>query len=277
EGSFCPFCVAWYGINLIMGLCAYKAWSIGDRGSLLQVLRDALGRPGAAAVATAVLGVSMGYGGYLLRRHTVLIGVANATLDRILEDETPVALDLEGLPSEGSEDAPITVVEVADFECPFCRELWDSIRWYSDNNPSKVRVVFVHYPVDDSCNPRVKGVHPQACRAARAAQCAHRYDAFFEYGDLLFDNQPAFGSDDLVDYATQLGLPEDEFRACLDDETTAQQVAASIARASRLGVQTTPTFFVNGYKFGGSREYKWVKLVFDGLARRDDDYPGAPG
>ncbi|MEM7156660.1 MAG: thioredoxin domain-containing protein [Myxococcota bacterium] len=267
ERSFCPFCVAWYGINVAMALCAFAAWRVGRGGSVRQVLRSVVGRPGAVAAAIFVLGVSAGYWGYQHRRAQALDRIAEAVLERVLQDEQPIDLDLEGLPSMGPADAPLTVVELADFECPFCLQLWTAVGKYLKQTSFGVRVVFVHFPLDSTCNPGVEQTHPRACAAAMAAQCAHRHDAFFEYGELLFRNQPAFQPEQLVEYAVELGLPEDEFRACLDDPDTEREVRRSIRRARGMGIETTPTFFVNGYRFKGARDPRWVQLVFDGLAR----------
>lgn len=273
ERSFCPFCVAWYGINLLMALSAFGVWRVGGSGSLRGVFGAALGRPGALATVLFVVGISAGYGGYQHHRAAVLDTIAEAVLER-LEGEQPVELELDGLHSMGPADAQLTVVELADFECPFCLELWMAVAEFLDKTSFDVRVVFVHFPLDSSCNPGVESIHAQACRAAVAAECAGRHDAFFEYADLLYRNQPAFDPEQLVDYATGLGLPQDEFRACLDDPETEDAVRSSIRQARAMGIETTPTFFVNGYRFKGARDPQWVQLVFDGLARvyerRDD-------
>lgn len=268
EGSFCPFCVAWYGINLAMAVCADRAWRSGRGTATAPRVRTAMGRTAIAAMATFAVSLSLGYLGYSRLRASILADRAQATLDRLLEHEEPIALDLEGLPSTGPSDAPLTVVEVVDFECPFCRVMWEGIRRYTESSSSDVRIVVLHFPVDESCNAGVIGVHYSACAAARAAECARRSGAFFEYGDLLFDNQPSFGPDRLVAYAARLGIPEDEFRACLDDEDVALEVGRSIKRARRLKIETTPTFLVNGYRFTGTHDSKWIRLVFDGLSRR---------
>lgn len=267
EGSFCPFCVAWYGLNLTMGICAFVSWRLGRKTSWGRLVRDPVGRPGAAAAAVFAVGLGAGSWGYHDRRDAVLDDLAEAVLERVLVDERPVELDLEGLPSRGPADATLTVVELADFSCPYCRALWEGIEEYTEHSSFSVRVVFMHFPLDDSCNGGVEGLHPQACAAARAAECARRHDAFFEYGDLLFEHQPAFAPEQLVGYARELGLPEDEFRACLDDAEAEREVRRGIERARRSGLETTPTFFVNGYRFRGARDPRWLELVLDGLAR----------
>ncbi|MCH9685406.1 MAG: thioredoxin domain-containing protein [Deltaproteobacteria bacterium] len=270
EGSFCPFCVAWYGINASMAIAALVAWRTGTRTSVGRVVVDTWGTPGVVAATTMCFALAIGYGGYLQLRSAAMVERANAALERLLDGEQPVELDLEGLPSEGPADAVVTLVEVADFECPYCAELWASTREYTEKSETEVRVVFVPFPVDDSCNESVVGVHMMACAAARAAQCAERHDAFFEYGDLLFDNQYALKREDLVDYATQLGIPAGEFEECLDDPEVDRELRERIRRARKMGIATTPTFFVNGFKFKGARDPQWMRLVLDGFARRVD-------
>ena len=274
ERSFCPFCVAWYGINVLMASSAFGAWWAGRNSSLRGVFGSAVGRPGALAAAIFVAGVSVGYGAYQHRRAAALDTIAEAVLERVLGGEQPVELELDGLHSMGPADAQLTIVELADFECPFCLQLWTTVNEYLEQTSFGVRVVYVHFPLDSSCNPGVEPTHLQACAAAVAAECAGRYDTFFQYSDLLYRHQPAFHPEQLVDYATELGLPQDEFRACLDDPEAEEAVRSNIERARAMGIVTTPTFFVNGYRFEGARDPRWVQLVFDGLARiyeRDAD------
>jgi len=269
EGSFCPFCLAWYGINLGLGILAWKA--LGDRQdtSLQRIIDDGLAAPGLAVLAAFGLSFAVGYWGYGERRASVLAElseITDALVEKILASEEPVEISLEGLPIKGPEDATLTVVEVADFQCPHCRRLWEGVSAYGERSSASLRVAFVHYPLDDKCNPGMQGTHPVACDAAVAAECARRHGKFFEYGDLLFAHQPAFDRDALVGYAGELGLPEDEFRACLDDDAAELEVRRSIARAILMGVDATPTFYVNGYKFRGARPPDWIALVFDKLA-----------
>ncbi|MCA9652860.1 MAG: thioredoxin domain-containing protein [Myxococcales bacterium] len=269
EGSFCPFCVAWYVINLGLGLCAWFSLGYAQDTSLARILKDAMGPVGLAVLATFMLSFSAGYWGYGQRRAAVRAEMErdlDALVTALLEAEKPVEISLEGLPTKGPEDAPLTVVEVADFQCPHCRKLWEGISAYT-KGPTPVRVAFVHYPLDDSCNPGMQGVHPMACKAAEAAECARQQDRFFEYGDLLFAHQPAFERDELVGYAKELGLDEAAFTTCLDSELPQTELKRSIARAILMEVDATPTFFVNGYKFRGARPPDWIEVVFDRLAR----------
>lgn len=279
EGSYCPFCVLWYGLNLGIGFAAWLAIGDDHDTSLGRIFDDALGRPGLLALAAFCLAFSAGYWFYGERRaqtRAELMLLMQLKVDATLK--TPrTEIDLQGLPVRGPEDATLTIVEVADFECPFCRRMWEGIHEYAETSTHSVRVAFVHYPLDGKCNPGIDDVHPNACLAAQAAECARREDKFWEYGDLMFAHQPALERDDLLGYAERLGLDRASFSACLDDEAVTTEVRRSIARAILLEVHATPTFFVNGYRFTGALPRAGLPIVLDELAKAEKgERPPAP-
>ncbi len=271
EGSYCPFCVAWYGINLGLGVAAWLALGYDQDASLGRILRDAFGPPGLAALAAFGLSLSVGYAYYGERRattHAELVMLTKRNIEAKLQ-EPAIAIDLQGLPSRGPQDATLTIVEVADFQCPFCRRVWQGIHDYTEHATPSVRVAFIHYPLDGKCNPGLDEIHPHACLAAQAAECANREGKFWEYGDLLFAHQSALAREDLVGYAERLGLDPAAFSRCLDDEQVTLEVRRSIARAILLGVDAAPTFFVNGRKFKGALPKAQLPIALDGLARAE--------
>jgi Na+/H+ antiporter NhaA len=143
----------------------------------------------------------------------------------------------------GPMEAPVTVVEYGDFECPFCgraepvvREL---LREYGD-----VRYVWRHLPLSD--------VHPRAQLAAEAAEAAHDQGAFWEMHDLLLTHQDALRPNDLIGYAEQLGLDVDRFMDALREHAGAVRVAEDVDSADLSGVSGTPTFFINGRRHYGA-------------------------
>lgn len=270
EGSYCPFCVIWYGINLALGVCAWLSLGYVQDTSLGRLLKDAMGVPGLAALTVFMLTFSVAYWGYGQRRAEVRAKVQqdlDALVTKLLEAEDPVEVSIEGMPTKGPEDAPLTVVEIADFQCPHCRKLWQGVSEYTKGAKHPVRVAFVHYPLDDGCNPGLDPIHPLACDAAVAAECARQQEKFFEYGDLLFANQPAFAREELIGYARELGLDEAAFSTCLDGKEAIAEVKRSIARAILMEVAATPTFYVNGYEFRGAKPPDWIQLVFDRIAQ----------
>jgi len=143
----------------------------------------------------------------------------------------------------GAIDAPVTVVEYGDFECPYCGQaepvVRELIRGFSD-----VRYVWRHLPLND--------VHPHAQLAAEAAEAAADQGAFWEMHDLLLDNQNALQTDDLVAYAEQLGLDVERFTDSLREHSGAARVAEDIDSADLSGVSGTPTFFINSRRQHGA-------------------------
>jgi Na+/H+ antiporter NhaA len=143
----------------------------------------------------------------------------------------------------GPIDAPVTVVEYGDFECPYCGQAEPVVRELR-RDFTDVRYVWRHVPLND--------VHPHAQLAAEAAEAAADQGAFWEMHDLLLDNQDALQPDDLVAYAELLGLDVERFTNSLREHTGAGRVAEDIDSADLSGVTGTPTFFINSRRQHGA-------------------------
>ncbi len=143
----------------------------------------------------------------------------------------------------GAIDAPVTVVEYGDFECPYCGQAEPVVRELR-RDFSDVRYVWRHLPLND--------VHPHAQLAAEAAEAAADQGAFWEMHDLLLDNQDALRPDDLIGYAEQLGLDVERFTNSLREHGGAARVAEDVDSADLSGVSGTPTFFINGRRQHGA-------------------------
>jgi protein-disulfide isomerase len=143
----------------------------------------------------------------------------------------------------GPEEAPVTVVEYGDFECPFCGRAEPVVRELLQEF-GDIRYVWRHLPLSD--------VHPNAQLAAEAAEAAGRQDAFWEMHDLLFEHQDALSPRDLMSYAEELGLEAERFMDDLREHAGAAQVAEDVDSADLSGVSGTPTFFVNGRRHQGA-------------------------
>ena len=152
-------------------------------------------------------------------------------------------------PVLGNPNAPITLVEYSDFECPVCRNLHDSLRGLLPNYP-QVKAIFKDYPLDT--------IHPWARTAALAGRCAYQQDpkAFWKMYDSIYDNQDVISAsnvyDKVMDFATKAGLNQEVFKACMSAPETTQAVDASIANGNLLEVRSTPTVFVNGRRIVGA-------------------------
>ena len=143
----------------------------------------------------------------------------------------------------GAADAPITLVEYGDFECPYCGRAEPVVREVLAGS-ADVRYVWRHLPLTD--------VHPRAEVAAEAAEAAAEQGAFWEMHDLLLTHQDALAPKELVRYAGQLGLDVDRFTADLRNHTGAARIAEDVEDAAMSGVVGTPTFFVNGRRHHGA-------------------------
>jgi protein-disulfide isomerase len=143
--------------------------------------------------------------------------------------------------SRGKRKAPYTIVEFADFECPHCKFASPALKRVLEQNPGKVRIVFKHFPL---------AFHAMAKPAAAAAEAAGEQGLFWEMHDALFATQQMLDEDLIMGHAKALGLNVDRFTADMKSPGTAAKIEASRAEGERLGIEATPSFFVNGRPFG---------------------------
>jgi protein-disulfide isomerase len=143
----------------------------------------------------------------------------------------------------GPEDAPYTLVEYGDYECPDCGRLYVILRDLQREIPSRLRVVFRHYPLS--------GIHPHAQQAAEAAEAAAVQGKFWEMHTLLFERQEALQTKDLIFYAGELGLDVERFRNELKHQTYRDRVRADFIAGVQNGVYGTPGLFLNGSRYDG--------------------------
>lgn len=141
----------------------------------------------------------------------------------------------------GSPDAPFTLVEYGDYECPDCGRLFVIIREMQARSPAQLRLVFRHYPRS--------GIHPHAQMAAEAAEAAGAQGKFWEMHDLLFANQTALAEKNLNSYAERLSLDMHRFRDELKDRTYENRVREDFRRGVENGVYGTPGLFINGVRY----------------------------
>lgn len=161
------------------------------------------------------------------------------------------------LPVLGKADAPVTIVEFSDIQCPFCKRFVDDAfvelkEKYIDTG--KVKLAFRHYPLTS--------IHPNAKKAGEAVECANEQNKFWEYHDLLFVNQEAWSPlsdteavNSFVNYSGELGLDSAQFRNCLDTNKYAKRVEDDLAAGVKAGVDGTPAFFINGWRLTGAQPF----------------------
>ncbi len=156
-------------------------------------------------------------------------------------------------PYLGAENAKLTIVEFGDFECPFSREAYPSIRTIAAEHPELIRYEWRDFPLDT--------LHPHARLAAAASSCANKQGKFWQMHDKLFLNQNSLERADLINNAVEVGLNKEQFTTCLDAGGDVARLQADIAAGTAAGVRGTPTFFINGARIEGAVPYETLKLI----------------
>ena len=181
--------------------------------------------------------------------------VASANNGDIVSQRYDIPINADD-PVLGSADAPITIIEFADFQCPYCqRHAQETYPQLQANYGDKIRFVYKDFPLSS--------IHPQAFPAALASHCAQEQGQFWEYHDLLFSGQQELGDDAYTAYAEQLGLNMNDFNACYQDQKYTDQVQTDYNYAVQLGVSSTPTFFINGIAVIGAQPYSVFSQIID--------------
>ncbi len=161
----------------------------------------------------------------------------------------------EGYPSLGPDDAPIVIVEFSDFQCPFCRRFHDETYDALLNAyPGQIRFVYRNLPLTS--------IHPDAMPSAIASLCANDQNAYWDYHSKLFSSE-TLTRETFVQYATDLSLNVEEFTACLDSGKHDEFIQQDMEFALNLGVQSTPTFFINGLAVVGAQPLSTFTQIID--------------
>ena len=176
------------------------------------------------------------------------------TLPATDDSRYPVTTDDD--PAVGPIDAPITIIEFGDFECPFCKLFHDEV--YSAlmaAYPDQIRFVFRDYAIT--------AVHPHAQSAAEAANCANEQGKYWEYHDGLYVRQSDLGTELYAELSGSLGLDHNKFVECLNLGRYANEVRKDYGDAVNLGIRGTPTFFINGRPLVGAQRLEAFQAVIN--------------
>ncbi len=192
-----------------------------------------------------------------------LTNIENAVNDTSAPRVTPTPapgkfeVSIEDDSVKGQDNAPVTMIEFSDYECPFCERFYVQTlpqiqKDYIDTG--KVKFVYRDYPLS---------FHLNATKAAEAAECAGEQKKYWEYHDVLFQHQNALDNKSLKQYAIDLGLNTAAFNQCLDSGAMLGEVQKDFKEGSRLGIRGTPTFFINGTRVVGAQPYDSLKQIIE--------------
>jgi len=161
----------------------------------------------------------------------------------------------EGFPSKGPENAPVTIVEFSDFQCPYCRVILPTLEQVEETYGDQVRFVFRQFPLIN--------IHPLAVVAAQASLCANEQGNFWEMHDAMFEHQQALGADQLKVTARGLGLDGADFDECMDTARYAGAVTSDLEAGQALGVRGTPMVFINGRALSGAKPFDEIAEIIE--------------
>ncbi|WP_161597653.1 DsbA family protein [Fluviispira multicolorata] len=195
--------------------------------------------------------------------------IAEAEANGIIEvtgvskPSTPkIKIDIGDAPSKGPANAPITIVEFADFECPFCANAQPVVDEILKEYKDKIRFVFKNYPLVQ--------IHPEATNAAIAGECANQQKKYWQMHDALFANHTRLGTQTYNKIAQNIGLNISEFNKCRNDRSIKEKITSEIEYGQSLGINATPAFYINGVQLMGAQpKAEFEKIIKKELATKN--------
>ncbi|MDP3358466.1 MAG: thioredoxin domain-containing protein [Lutibacter sp.] len=261
---FCPFCAVFHILNFTLFFLVKKLSGASFR-ELFKGLLKALGivflaKPvpahfskwkWLAFIFPVLLALSV-YQWALIEGLNVRIEKL-ASYDPLVElekFEAKKVWDIQVSPEDplfGPEDAPVSLIVFSDFQCSLCEMFASNFKYLIEKNKGKLNIRFKYFPLSSQCNPvTTDDLHPLACKAARAAEAAHRQGKFWEYHDALFEKGIDKNPEVFFEVAQSLILDMDKFKTDFESKSSQEKINADIKEGNRLGLEGTPTVFLNG-------------------------------
>ncbi|MCK6502200.1 DsbA family protein [Myxococcota bacterium] len=169
-------------------------------------------------------------------------------------DMPRIEVSVDDDPMRGSAAAPVTIVQFAEYQCPYCGKANETIEQVLKDYDGKVRMVYRDFPLS---------FHPRAVPAAIAANCAGEQGKYWEIHKAMMGNQRALEESDLLSYAQQVGVDVDKWQACRKDPKQEAEVMADFQAGQAVGVSGTPAFFINGIMLSGALPYEMFAQIID--------------
>lgn len=266
--TICLLCAGLYVVSLLaLGAAWAQASPLAEAAKRLLERWNAVRRR--PVLATAVVGTAVG----VLAASSWLGAQTRLTREQVFRtspqfydwytNRPTVDTPTDGGYSQGPDDAPIQLVEFSDFECPSCAQAYMTLKDLLPRYQSEVRFTYHHYPLSSECNPAVQQRgHEHACHAAVAADCAAQGGHFQPFANLLFANQGSLDDKSLLGYAKQAGLDPGAFEQCMSSPAALERVKNDIQLAERLGIRSTPTFFINNRRIEGNMTFEHWLFAF---------------
>ncbi|HEY3449548.1 MAG TPA: vitamin K epoxide reductase family protein [Myxococcales bacterium] len=238
--SMCLMCIGSWMVNLtLFGFALLAVRKVGAVAALKEDARALASQPGLTITLVVLALTALGGTWTLYPRYWEQSGpIGPGTLE--------TGVDESGSPWIGARSPQLVIEEYSDYQCPFCSGAHRKLRELVGARADRVRLVHKNYPLDQACNPVIKGsFHDFACQRAKAAVCAGEQGKFWEMNDLLFLGQRKPGLD-VEALAAKLGLDAGKFAACLESQTVAEHLQADLSQAGKHAIKGTPSYVVGG-------------------------------
>jgi|GEM_PF-3206734 len=280
--EFCVFCAMLWVVNLAIWPCLVKQLGLGWGNALagnLELLgggkanlrRERVTSSFTVAVVCVIL---MGVGGLVAKGSSNKGPPGPSTMVSDFNGAQVVMLPAEaygGPRSKGfsGEGAPVLeIAELADFQCPGCKMAGQFLRSFELKHKGKVRVTYLNFPLDGSCNPFTpNGGHKQSCALARGGICAAKQGKFWPYHDNVFDKQEEIHSSPsfVNEIVKEIGLDVAAYEACLKDPATETELQKDMQYGEMVNLESTPTIIVNQRKMIGARTPADYEALLDSI------------
>jgi len=255
--SICVWCLSLYVINILMLILSWKGGlkSVVNYFSHFSEELASLKKPAFLITISIMIFLAAGSCLYLRSDLKNARTMANIRIPRN-------SVNTYGAPSKGPSDASVVIIEISDFECPFCRKANAAISEAIKDYPKDVRLIFKHFPLDNKCNPMVpRPFHQSACDAAKATICAGKKGFFWPFSDLLMKG--SIDKPSLFEYARSFGLSDQDFSSCLSSHETEEIISKDVKDCASLGIDGVPVFLINGRKTVGAQSVEKFRQIID--------------
>ncbi|MCX6125633.1 MAG: thioredoxin domain-containing protein [Proteobacteria bacterium] len=274
-GKVCLICIGTYVCTLVQGGLAYALYRDGDKRQFeVKLMGNGL-TTAAVALALAVVGFNFAKPSAELPVELQDVAgkhdaAAKSTLLLPIVKEIPINRTAYSGTGEdyrlGSDEAKVTVVEFADYQCPACADAKKTIDELHQAMGDKILIVFKNYPLSNKCNANVQSdMHPFSCDIARLARCAGQYGKFWEYHRKAFDEQKSASLEKAKEWGKSVGLTEAQMQACLSSADILTKLQDDVNIGNTSGLDGTPTIFINGRKYLGGRTVSELRSAIESL------------
>lgn len=263
--TFCLWCTCVYVVNL--GFFILSIFTLDSPFLIFrQFLEDfELVRGDPRVLISIVMIVILVVIGFLIQLNR-LQAKKLARVRAFLKNQA-VELEFPNDPCIGPYDAPVTIIEFSDFQCPFCRRMHYVLKKMREKFGPRIRLIYKNFPLDAECNYAVRhSLHPGSCLAAYAAECAYQLGCFKEFYEKLI-RAGAYSEASLLTMAAEYGIDPEKFSACLKSEQTKKAVQKDIDDALKLKIKGTPMLVVNGKIINGYIDEDKMELVIKALLK----------